>query len=234
MEQDIQTINKKPIIIGIAGLLLFLFAYTLIVYFNPMQHLDSASMKWRWIGTRLFFWGLLAALVLYSTKIEHRSILGIPQKRYSWKFCVVATIIMFVIIATGSGILSVLAKLVSKNQVSQQYATMKSLFQQNPSLILLTSVTAGVTEEYFFRGYLQHRLTLLSNKYVGIIVSALLFGLLHYNYGTLMQILFPFYLGIIFSLFYEKYRNINFLIVFHSTWDLIALYSIVHFKLPYH
>lgn len=233
---DIQTINKKPIIIGIAGLLLFLFAYTVFVYFRiPTQQTVSLdTKKWNTLGSRLFFWLLLFALGLYTKKAEHRTILDTPQKRYAWWFYIVAMITMYFVLVIGSGILLAIAQLISRNQISPNYASMKLLFQRYPALMFFTAFTAGVTEEFFFRGYLQSRLSLLFNKSVGIIVSAVLFGLLHYNYGTLIQVLFPFYLGLIFSIFYEKYRNIYFLIIFHFVWDIVALYSLTHIKIPHH
>lgn len=226
--------NRKNSIIGIVGLLLFLFAYTVIVYLHPIQGLSLEKMKWRWIGTRLFFWLLLGGLAIYSRKIEHKSICNIEQKKYAWWFYVLAMIVMFLVITFGSAILLLFSKLISNDQISTNYHSLKMLFAQYPVLGILTALTAGVTEEFFFRGYLQNRLTLLSNKYVGIIVSALLFGLLHYNYGTLIQVLFPFYLGLIFSIFYDKYKNITFLMVFHFLWDAVALYNLTHIKLSHH
>ncbi len=230
MENNIQTINRRPVITGIAALLVLLFAYTVVIYLYPIQHLGLDAMKWRFVGTRLFFWLLLLGLAVYTNKVEHRSICATEQKKYPWWFYVVAFIVVYFILALGSGLLLAFSKLISKNQISQNYAPMRQLFLRYPIMVFLAAATAGVTEEYFFRGYLQSRLTLLFHKNIGIIVSALLFGLMHYSYGTLIQVLFPFYLGLIFSLFYDRYKNIRFLIVFHFIWDAIALYHLTHLK----
>ncbi|PZP40798.1 MAG: hypothetical protein DI598_19070 [Pseudopedobacter saltans] len=218
--------------IGIVGLLLFLLAYTIYVYFFPASKLSVDNQKWRWIASRLFFWLLLGALALYTRKIEHTSICNIEQKKYRWWFYILATMSIFLIVFIGSGVMILVSKSIQKKQISDSLQTMKTMFIKYPSLGLLTAVTAGVTEEFFFRGYLQNRLTLLSNKYVGIIVSAILFGLLHYNYGTLIQVLFPFWLGIVFSIFYDRYRNIYLLVFIHFLWDAIVLYNLTHFKIP--
>jgi membrane protease YdiL (CAAX protease family) len=55
-----------------------------------------------------------------------------------------------------------------------------------PIAFLAMMLTAGFTEEFFFRGFLQTRLTALTRSRVaGIIVSALLFGLYHVPYAYL-------------------------------------------------
>lgn len=234
MKSNTPTIHKKNITVGIAGLLLFLFAYTVVAYFHPIQSTDLKNAALRLTATRLFFWGLLVALGIYCRKVEHTTICAVEQRTYPWYFYLLASIVVLFVIMLGSGILMELAKLISKNQTSTNYVSMKQVFLHYPALAVFTAITAGITEEYFFRGYLQSRLTILFNKNIGIVVSALLFGLLHYNYGTLIQVLFPFYLGLVFSLFYDKYRNIRFLMALHFVWDAVALYNLTHFKIPLH
>jgi membrane protease YdiL (CAAX protease family) len=53
-----------------------------------------------------------------------------------------------------------------------------------PVAFLAMLLTAGFTEEFFFRGFLQTRLTALSgSRLVGLVASALLFGMYHMPYA---------------------------------------------------
>jgi membrane protease YdiL (CAAX protease family) len=55
-----------------------------------------------------------------------------------------------------------------------------------PVAFLAMLLTAGFTEEFFFRGFLQTRLTALSgSRLVGLAASALLFGVYHVPYAYL-------------------------------------------------
>ncbi|MBI4429371.1 MAG: CPBP family intramembrane metalloprotease [Ignavibacteriales bacterium] len=55
-----------------------------------------------------------------------------------------------------------------------------------PLAIVLMLFTAGFTEEFFFRGFLQTRLQqLFSSNVVGVIVSSILFGIYHLPYAYL-------------------------------------------------
>ena len=94
----------------------------------------------------------------------------------------------------------------------------------NVPVILLTCVTAAVVEEVVFRGYLLPRLAIMfkSNAWA-IAVSSVLFGLLHYKYGTLVNILGPIFIGAVFAYYYHRYRNIKVIIICHFIWDFIAM-----------
>ncbi|MDD5503286.1 MAG: hypothetical protein PHH26_07480, partial [Candidatus Thermoplasmatota archaeon] len=51
-------------------------------------------------------------------------------------------------------------------------------------LAVAVSLSAAITEETFFRGFLQNR--------IGLIAASILFGFAHIGYGTVAQIVFPF------------------------------------------
>ena len=111
---------------------------------------------------------------------------------------------------------------------SSQMAMLKYIFKNYKLLVPVTTITAGVTEELIFRGYLMPRLELLyNNKYVTVIVSSLLFGMIHIGYGTVINVVATAFIGFIFALHYQKYRNIGFLIFFHFIWDTMAAYVLL-------
>jgi membrane protease YdiL (CAAX protease family) len=57
----------------------------------------------------------------------------------------------------------------------------------------------------------------------GILVSAILFGILHSTYGTIGQVVIPFFIGVVFAVFYKFYSNIKILIICHFMIDFVSL-----------
>lgn len=86
-------------------------------------------------------------------------------------------------------------------------------------LVILISVTAAVTEEVYFRGLLQPR--------IGLIASSLLFGFIHVGYGTTMQLVVPFVLGVFFGLLQRWTGSLWTPIAAHFTFDFIQLSALL-------
>jgi membrane protease YdiL (CAAX protease family) len=60
------------------------------------------------------------------------------------------------------------------------------VFVALPVALLAMMLTAGFTEEFFFRGFLQTRLTVLTrSRIAGVLISAVLFGVYHLPYAYL-------------------------------------------------
>ena len=114
--------------------------------------------------------------------------------------------------------------LITHEKVSDKLLQLSSIFKNNYFLIVFTCLTAGVIEELLMRAYIQPRIEKIYNSPVlGITVSALLFGILHSSYGTIGQVVVPFFIGIVFAVFYKKYSNIKILIICHFMFDFISL-----------
>jgi membrane protease YdiL (CAAX protease family) len=80
--------------------------------------------------------------------------------------------------------------------------------------IVLLSATAGFAEEMFFRGLLQ--------SYIGIIGSAVVFGLLHAL--TPAYFVMATGIGLYFGFLYETSGNLLIPMVGHAVYDVFALY----------
>ena len=112
---------------------------------------------------------------------------------------------------------------------SSKLKKLGELFRNNYWLLIFTSLTAGVTEELLFRAYLIPRLQLFFKKpYMSAILSSVIFGLLHFGFGTAINVLGPIVIGIIFSFHYLKYRNIKILIICHFIWDCLILFLMLY------
>lgn len=82
-------------------------------------------------------------------------------------------------------------------------------------LIILIPISSALSEEIFFRGFLQPRL--------GLVPTALLFGLVHIGYGTVLQVVVPVVLGLFFGLLYRWTRTLWAPIAGHFAFNFLQL-----------
>lgn len=91
--------------------------------------------------------------------------------------------------------------------------------------ILVTSLTAGVSEEIVWRGYLQTRLERRLGSRIAITIQAILFGLWH---SISVHTIFTAMFGFIFGLVYAKTRRLVPLMISHWLGDVIG-FSTMYF-----
>ncbi len=77
------------------------------------------------------------------------------------------------------------------------------------------ALAAGIGEEIFFRGILQKRL--------GLWGQALLFGLAHASYATVLQVVLPFGLGLFFGYLVRRGGSLWVPITAHVLFDVVAI-----------
>ncbi len=82
-------------------------------------------------------------------------------------------------------------------------------------LVIALSLSAGIGEEILFRGFLQ--------KKVGIWWQAVLFALVHAGYGTVMQIVAPFGIGLFFGYLVKRGTSLWVPITAHVLFDVLSL-----------
>lgn len=83
--------------------------------------------------------------------------------------------------------------------------------------ILVITVLAPIVEEFFFRGVILHRFMLKSSMWGGILISSLLFGILH------SDIIGAFFFGVIACLLYLRTGNLLLPILMHILNNTIAV-----------
>ena len=109
-------------------------------------------------------------------------------------------------------------------------------------IILFTIV--AIVEETLFRGYILKNLLLSFNKYIALIVTSLMFAMLHIPNPNMSIFSFTslFVAGIFLGVSYIFTRNLWFPIALHFSWNLFQtflgfnvsgqdLYSIIEFKI---
>ena len=173
---------------------------------------------------KLFIWIWLLLIYLYAIKIEQQKFLLWTDKKLSilFYFISVISVLGLSFLAGASSLLLPMFGL--KIQASQILKEMLAYMHTHLFLLVLTCLTAGIVEELIFRGYLIPRLNILfKNNYLPVIFSALIFGVSHMGYGTLINMVVPFFIGLIFGAYYQKYRNLKVLILCHFLIDFLSL-----------
>lgn len=211
--------------IGVISILILLFGFlffgrSFFVSTLGLKKLSSSSI----LLSESFFWVMLLLLSIYAKKIEKSNLLIWQETHYDIWMHIKAIFAIFA--ATFVLEIPVLAVLKALHLLkeSSKINEMKTVLQANKQLLLFAALTAGVTEEFIFRGYLMPRFQLiLKNHYIAIALSSILFGLLHFSYGTVVNIVGPMILGVVYGYFYWKYRNIAIPIICHFLWDYILM-----------
>ncbi|WP_126651120.1 CPBP family intramembrane glutamic endopeptidase [Chryseobacterium aureum] len=174
--------------------------------------------------TRFIIWGIFSIVFLYSLIIEKGSFLLKKEIRYSLLFYIKAIICLYFICSIGGALLNVMIHFLVQEKISDKLFELTPIFKNNYFLLIFTCFTAGAAEELLMRGYIQSRVEKLYNSpALGIIFSAVLFGILHSTYGTIGQVVIPFFIGVVFAVFYKIYSNIKILIICHFMIDFISL-----------
>lgn len=235
MSDNNPTPKSKIIIIGIilsfASQIVSLF---LASFFFIQANSYYSNLETIFIISRLLLWLCLVMIYSYSKKVEKQSLLLYKEQKYPVVFyflSIVSLIIILYLVSFAAGFLLKLTGLYS--QPSRQYERMLSMFNNNRWLMLFTVITAGIMEELMYRGYLLSRLEkIFRNKYLPVIISSVLFGLLHFGYGTVQNIVIPGLIGLVFALYYNRYRNIKIIIIAHFLYDLILISIALHYYVP--
>lgn len=220
--------RKKYIMIaGVIIVLIIVFYKDIFYFLGITSNVSGGQLTYpNLLYSRFFFWGIAIFLFFYAHFAEKQKLLLKKPERRRIGFYVLSVLCMYgAILLSGILLLFILKSLgYSINQQGDYLKNMKAILRAHPVLLIFTCVTAGVTEEIIFRGYLQQRIELIfKSPAAGIIISAVFFGLAHSLYGTIQQVAIPFAIGIIFSIYYFKYKNIYVLMVFHFLFDYIQL-----------
>lgn len=211
------------IITGLVLSIVFLFALFIGMGFLRMNYVD------RVFYSRLIFWAECVLLMFYAVRVERQPFLLWDNKSANLGFFLVSIVALY-LLSWVCNIISVVPRLLGVHENHEAFKRMALFFMQRPWLLFFTVLTAGVTEELIFRAYILTRLAhLISNKYLPVIISALLFSAMHYGYGNLGELIFTFLIGILFGAYYQKYRNIQVLIVVHFMIDIINMSITMHY-----
>ncbi|MDH5793425.1 MAG: CPBP family intramembrane metalloprotease [Candidatus Bathyarchaeota archaeon] len=93
------------------------------------------------------------------------------------------------------------------------------------------TLCVGVSEEGFFRGYVQTHLEKFYGTNKAILIQAVLFGIWHFvwdlnpfnPWGMIQYVAITFFIGLPFGYFYTKARNLASVVIAHGLWNSVQL-----------
>tara|TARA_Y100000991_G_scaffold42082_1_gene29676 strand:- start:2008 stop:2916 length:909 start_codon:yes stop_codon:yes gene_type:complete len=95
--------------------------------------------------------------------------------------------------------------------------------------VLLLSILPAIGEELFFRGILQKIcIGIFKNNITGIVITSLVFGMLHFQIENLLSIIFA---SILLGLIYDYSKNILLTILLHFGFNFFSLISMQGLKM---
>lgn len=201
-----------PLLLSIA------LANTNIAYFDKLFY------------SRFFYWGTVLVLWIYAYRFEKQHLLVWKEENNDLWYIVVSILALYACFI-GAAIVSAVPGFLGWKEDKTVIGMITAVLKGHSAMIFFIAFTAGVTEEFIFRGYILTRLMkFFKTPVIPILISSTLFSALHYKYHSLGELIFAFLIGIIFSIYYIKYRNIKALIITHFLIDFISLNLAQHFK----
>ncbi|HRS42694.1 MAG TPA: CPBP family intramembrane metalloprotease [Candidatus Diapherotrites archaeon] len=106
-------------------------------------------------------------------------------------------------------------------KVSDLNLVSEEILRYSPIAIVYLFLVRVFLEEWFFRGFLTPRL--------GVILSSALFAIGHIAYGSIIEIIGAFVLGVFLSSTYKKYNNLWPNVFAHIIYNLVIYLFLVFF-----
>jgi membrane protease YdiL (CAAX protease family) len=182
--------------------------------------------------SRIAIWLALFLVILYARFIEKQDFMLWKDTKFTSTEYISAFLKIFGSLFLVLFVFGIIFQLLHLKPNYNELQKLMNVFQNNILLAVFFCVTAGFTEELIFRSYLIPRLKeVFNNTTLAIIISSFLFGILHFGFGSWLQIVGPMLIGTVFAIHYCLYKNIKILIFCHIVWDLLILMTHINFKI---
>lgn len=197
------------IIVGICQLIGLYFAGLTIDYYSKI----APTTKQLFIITFSGLIGTFAVIWIFRKYVDKKTFISLGfQKVFMAKDIIIGFIFGFIIMLIG------FISLLLSNQIKFLNITFHPVdFILSVGLFLFIAIS----EELLLRGYILNNLMASFNKYIALIISSVVFSLLHAanpNYN-LLSMFSLFMSGLIFGLAYIYTNNLWFPIALHFSWN---------------
>lgn len=187
---------------------------------NPLYYWIAEIISWMFLPLAVYFWGIHRSIfsnkeigfhLSAGSRIAHRIVLLVilpPLLYLAYKYFRLFAICVF---PTNYGFVSF-----SYRQVVLASGARRIL------ALLYLAVTAGLVEEFFYRGLMYRILCWDKGRFMRyVLCSSLIFSSVHWELG-IRGLLYSFLLGLVYASIYYKTKNLWPLVVGHMLTDLIA------------
>ena len=158
--------------------------------------------------------GLPMLVYLFSTKEPIRETLRLNKVKVGTFFLMILFALLMVPLM---GFLNGLSMLFTENTISQTMASMSNQYPYLLSILVLAFIPC-VMEEMVYRGVFFNEYRKINRRF-GILLSGLLFGLMHMN---LNQFIYAFVMGMIFAIAVEVTNSLLASMVMHFTFNALS------------
>lgn len=93
---------------------------------------------------------------------------------------------------------------------------------------LIMVFLVGLIEEIIFRSILQNRLEVLLGIQKGLIITSILFGLMHSGYGSISEIFYTFAVGLVIGYMFYRTRSLPLITMIHGFINVFLFGIIPH------
>jgi membrane protease YdiL (CAAX protease family) len=201
--------------------LIVLSGIVLIIYILGLHkgNLDASAMQSLVKGDNLliftFFLFVLTLLITYVFRrwIDRKTIISLGLNFNGYASDAIAGVGLAVFIMGAS---SLLLKATGHLKWMDFILDPRALFLAFGSIVLV-----GFYEELIFRGYILNNLMDSFPKWLALLISALLFAVLHGSFIGLFSLINGLIMGLILGLNYIYTRNLWFSICFHIVWKFM-------------
>ncbi|MDR3597527.1 type II CAAX endopeptidase family protein [Clostridium sp.] len=165
---------------------------------------------------------VLAIIWLLNKKrklnIQLKSLIGKPPENYKWWKLIFGVIVVFLFSFGSTFVLNYCLSYLAPHYLLSHYNASKPAYTivAKAFKILVAVLVAPFVEELFFRGLMLHRFAAKWNINVAIILSSILFGILHFNFIGITMF------GFIMCIVYLKTRSLIPTMIMHSLNNLLA------------
>lgn len=177
----------------------------------------GVTLAWEWGLAGLVYWGLRLR------KTPLRTVLGERRRGLNEFFIDLGAAGLFWIVSlTVLAVLAVFLKLFHLESAQKEISQLAPASLTEAALWIALSVSAGICEEFVFRGYFQQQFARATGRmWVGVAVSALLFGGAHGYEGVAGMVMITVY-GALFSVLAIKRRSLRAGMIAHGWHDSIT------------
>jgi len=190
----------------------------LINLFLPLRSLVPEGIEAKIPTIDMYFW---VGVVVYISVFYTMATVGMPPRRIGINLNKFSFQVLFGIVGFGFGLIEYM---ILKPAPPVDPLTIESFFER----ALILTVFTGMLEEIVFRGIIQEA-SLASYGKFGITFVAILFSVMHIGYKSFIDVLFVFFVGMIFGLVMKKTGSILGVTIAHSITNisLFLIYPLI-------
>ncbi|WP_161557251.1 type II CAAX endopeptidase family protein [Acidisarcina polymorpha] len=190
----------------------------------------GVTLAWEWVLAALTYWGIRLK------KTPLRELLGERRPgRKAFLLDVGAAAVFWIVSLMVLAVLAVLLRLLHLESAQKQISQLAPASVPEAILWIALSLSAGMCEEFLFRGYLQQQFARATGHiWVGVLVSAVLFGAAHGYEGIAGMLMITAY-GALFSILAIRRKSLRAGMIAHAWHDSITglvLWFLKHARVP--